>query len=145
MTTPRRKAASPRGRSPRGPRATISSFDSRFKDLLLMGSLKPITLHFPDRASAEKFRVRLHTYRARARKELSPAEATPLERCKVAFRPHPSGQATIILSPWDTEFSPIFEQAGLRRPSASTPPADLLADLAPAFSQEFSLEEDADS
>lgn len=135
---------------PRPSKYPISSFDPRFRELLLKGAMEEIRLDFPTKKAAIAFQQRLQLYRATVRKEGKPEEYEILYRCRTSRRDSGTmnDPSTLYIRPNDIQFSQVFDQVDLttrvplpsKRPqvldvpetSSEEPPVtidDLLADL----------------
>lgn len=88
-------------------RYPLESFDPRYKQLLLRGAIESVELRFPSPNKAIEFQRRAWIFRIRS-KEAGVADWQLLFRCKLVRRDN-----VVTFSPYDSEFSDIFAQAGL--------------------------------
>ena len=108
------------------PPTPLSSFDPRFRDLLLDGAKAVIELPCNSRGEATRLRQRLNQYRFACKKhfgEADPHEWEPLYRCIVQQR-----AATLILRPRDSEFDSVLSRVGMTAPAVQLP-SDFLTNL----------------
>lgn len=103
----------------RPPDLPLSSFDPRYKELLLRGAQKEFTLTFETLKEARGFRALIHTYRSRAKKHFGDAgreEWEPLYLCAIYLVKAPAIQ--LRFAPRHDQFSHILAQL----PDGAEPP-----------------------
>ena len=94
----------PRTRAP----TPLSSFNPRFRELLLQGAVGEVKLTCASRSEATKLRQRLNQYRF-AVKQHSPDDTAswePLYRCIVQQK-----HSILVLRPRDSEFETVLDRA----------------------------------
>ena len=118
---------SPNRASRAKPPIPLSSFDPRFRNLLLEGAKAPLEVPCASRSEAVRLRQRLNQYRFACKQHFASEahEWEPLYRCIVQQNGN-----TLVLRPRDSEFDTALSAAGLSPQGAQILPADFLTNLA---------------
>lgn len=110
----------------------LSSFDPRYRDLLLRGAKERFILPTPSLADARNLRARIHTYRSKAQAE-GVADWEQLYHCKIlAYSAVPDAKGNagrLEFVPRTEEFSDILSAAGVTTVAALPNSESLLAEL----------------
>lgn len=109
----------------------LSSFNPRFRELLLAGAVGEVKLTCSSRSEATKLRQRLNQYRF-AVKQHSPDDTAswePLYRCIVQQK-----HSILVLRPRDSEFENVLDRATMLAPSIT--PSGLPPDFLDSLTKE---------
>jgi hypothetical protein len=118
---------SPVSRSRRKPPTPLSSFDPRFRELLLQGAKEVVEIPCASRSEAVRLRQRLNQYRFAAKQYFGEADHSawePLYRCIVQQK-----DTVLLLRPRDSEFDKALGLAGALPKAAAVLPDDFLTKI----------------
>lgn len=110
-----------------------SSFDPRFRDLLLAGAIKRLELKCATGRQARELRKRLHAFRQAVRREGREEYAALMRAIVTVEPPHPQhlGPSLLVVSPRDSKYNDILSQFEANPVSAPTLDDDPLAAFSP--------------
>lgn len=102
------------------PPLPLSSFDPRFRELLLRGAREAFLLPCTDSREATALRHRVQEYRSQCKKQREAAEWEPLYQCIIRIVIDDNGNTCLLFQPRSQEFDHLLSGLPIeQKPTAS--------------------------